>query len=99
MDILGYLDDTQNYLINKTENYIKIFYLIYNNNQTNKENIIKVCNSSIKIKKEYIFEKNFNLLGSISADDNLLLLNYSENNNGKENILYIFVLIFANLLL
>ena len=79
------------------EKYVKI--LFYLNNQKKKKNSIELNlentskedeNEFIKIKKEYTFGKNFNLLGSISDDDNLLLLNYIEENHDSENIFYIF---------
>ena len=79
--------------INKKGKFVKIFLINNDNDKIKEENITKNSSNDIKIKKEYIFDKNFSLLGSISDDDNLLLLNYSENNNNInkiENILYIF---------
>ena len=75
---------------NDNEKYVKIIYLD-NNEEFNEENTIK-DSCSIKIKKEFIFEKNYSLLGCISEKENLFLLNYFNNdiNNKAENIFYIF---------
>ena len=74
------------------EKYVKIFYLNKNtkNKELNLKNNSKKNDGLIKVKKEFTFGKNFNLLGSISNDDNLLLLNYIEDKKNSENIFYIF---------
>ena len=74
----------------ETEKNTKIIYF-GDKGKYKDEHIIKEYRNynSLNIKKEYIFDKNFSLLGSISNDEDLLLLNYSKNNI-LENILYIF---------
>ena len=75
---------------NDKEFYLKIIYLD-NCEEFNEENTTK-DEFNVKIKKEFMFEKNYSLLGCISNEDNLLLLNYlDDNSNHKlDNILYIF---------
>ena len=74
-------------LINKNDindKYIKILYLNENNPAKNDINILN-------IKKEFMFDKNFILLGCLSEEDNLFLLNNTKENDNKiENIHYIF---------
>ena len=55
-----------------------------NNSNTNKENY------GLIIEKEYIFTKSYELLGSISDEDNLLLLNYIKEEGDYEYLLCIF---------
>ena len=91
---IDFKDYTEYEQINQSEQkeqYIKIFYLNHYNYEIKEDNDTKEIYNDLKIKKEYIFDSKFSLLGSISEEDNLLLLNYSENNNNIiENIFYIF---------
>ena len=79
---------------NIEDNYIKILYLYKDNYKSNEEDNLLSSENNInvlKIKKEFTFDKNFSLLGCISEENNLLLLNYSEKTNNKlENLFYIF---------
>ena len=91
---IDFKDYTEYEQINQSEQkekYIKIFYLNHYNIDIKEDKATKEIFNDLKIKKEYLFDSNFSLLGSISEEDNLLLLNYSENNNNIiENIFYIF---------
>ena len=75
---------------NDIEFYVKIIYLD-NCEEFNEENTTK-DEFNAKIKKEFMFDKNYSLLGCISDEDNLLLLNYLDDNSNQkmDNILYIF---------
>ena len=75
---------------NQYEKYIKIIYL-NNNNEINEKNSTK-DGCGINIKKEFMFDKNYSLLGCLSESDNLFLLNYCNNdiNSKTQNIFYIF---------
>ena len=55
-----------------------------NNPNTNKESY------GLIIEKEYTFTKNYELLGSISDEDNLFLLNYIKEEGDYENLVCIF---------
>ena len=54
------------------------------NSNSNKENY------GLIIEKEYIFTKNYELLGSISDEDNLFLLNYIKEEGNDEYLFCIF---------
>ena len=69
--------------ISENEKFVKIFYIDVNykneNKELNEENNIKdKCNNYFQIKKEFVFSNNYELLGSISDEENLLLFNYKE---------------------
>ena len=67
--------------INENEKYTKIIYLNTDNIQVENNNFIK---------KEYIFDKGYEVFGCLSKDENLLLVNYINDKNSKDCIIYIF---------
>ena len=81
----SYLRETINNY-NENEKIIKLFYLSEDN--TEKDN----NNKLLTIKKHFMFQNNYELLGSISDEDNLLLLfnSLKDKNNIFEYELYIF---------
>ena len=72
---------------NEYEKFTKIIKLGDNdktNSNTNQENY------GLIIEKEYIFTKNYEILGSISDEDNLFLINYIKEEGDYEYLLCIF---------
>ena len=67
---------------NDIENFNKIIYL-------NLDKIKDIYNNNF-IQKEFSFEKGFEVLGSLSKEENLLLINYINNTSSFTSKLYIF---------
>ena len=73
------------------EKFFKIVYLNLNNNKNKENNKEDNNNNILDVKKEYIFSKKYELLGCISDEDNLFLINYTnEAINNFEYLFYIF---------
>ena len=78
---------------NENVKYSKVLYIDTNNNKTNYITPDNDNDKNIiiqKIKKEFLFDKCYSLLGCISAQENLLLINYLGDNNNSQNELFIF---------
>ena len=81
--------------IEDKEKYTKIISIEFRKegNITKKDEDDIPNNINFEITKEYIFNKNYQLVGCLSEESNLLLLNYFDGNksqNSKENLLSIF---------
>ena len=78
---------------NEIVKYSKVLYIDRSNNNNDDANQENKDDKKIyiqKIKKEFLFNKNYSLLGCISNEENLLLLNYYEEKNNSQNELLIF---------
>ena len=92
------VEEDNNYYYSKTnqfkknEKYIKLFSLNFNNDK-NKQKIIKDKDGNcldIKKTKEYIFPNNYEILGILSEEKNLLLLHYIKEDSNNFAYLFIF---------
>ena len=69
---------------NEDVKFTKIFNFEVNDSENNKKN------NYLKIKNEFIFKKDYEVIGCLSNKDNLLFINYNDKNKCFEGRIYIF---------
>ena len=85
-------DSNESEVQDKKNFYKKIYKYKFKLNAI--DNNTNNCNNCITILKEYSIPYNYELLGVLSEEDNLLLMSYKIQNENSNNISYLFIFDF-----